>query len=81
MKKLRTFASIYFRKKSHFEEHDTRSYLVFQPMCKYFKKVASLSTGNYIYFWKYKKLSNENITAPPTVASIPNQVILVIKQE
>ena len=81
MKKLQTFPSIYFRDKSHFEEDDTQSYLVFQPMYKYFKKVASLSTGNYIYFWKYIKLSNENITAPPTVASIPNQVILVIKQE
>ena len=66
MKKLQTFDSIYFRGKSHFEEDGTQNDLVFQPMCRYFKRVAGVGTGNYIYFWKSKGLSNENITAPTT---------------
>ena len=32
-------------------------------MYKYFKMVGSFCTGNYIYFWKPKGLSDENITA------------------
>ena len=35
-------------------------------MCRYFKRVAGVGTGNYIYFWKSKGLSDENITAPTT---------------
>ena len=66
MKKLQTFDSIYFRGKSHFEEDGTQNDLVFQPMYRYFKRVAGVGTGNYIYFWKSKGLSNENITAPTT---------------
>ena len=31
-KKLKTFDSIYFRRKSHFEEDGTQNYLIFQPM-------------------------------------------------
>ena len=31
-------------------------------MCKSFVRVS----GNYIYFWKSKGLSDENITAPNT---------------
>ena len=66
LKKLKTFDSIYFRGKSHFEEDGTQSYLVFQPMYKYFKRVLGVGTGNYIYFWKSKGLSDEHITAPTT---------------
>ena len=66
MKKLQTFDSIYFRGKSHFEEDGSQNYLVFQPMCRYFKRVAGVGTSNYIYFWKSKGLSDENITAPTT---------------
>ena len=36
-------------------------------MCRYFKKVSGVSNGNYIYFWKSKGLSNENITAPTII--------------
>ena len=36
-------------------------------MCRYFKKVSGVSNGNYIYFWKSKELSNENITAPTII--------------
>ena len=35
-------------------------------MYRYFKGAAGIGTGNYIYFWKSKGLSDENITAPTT---------------
>ena len=38
----------------------------FQPMYKYFKRVSDVGTGHYIYFWKSKELSFENITALTT---------------
>ena len=66
LKKLKTFDSIYFRGKSHFEKDGTQNYLVFQPMYRYFKRVIGVGTGNYIYFWKSKGLSDEYITAPTT---------------
>ena len=65
-KKLKTCDSVYFRGKSHFEEDGTKNYLVFQPMYRYFKRVAGVGTGNYIYFWKSEGLSDENITGPTT---------------
>ena len=43
------------------------NYLVFQPMLRYFKRITGVGTGNYIYFWKSKGLSNENTTAPTTI--------------
>ena len=33
-------------------------------MYQCFKRVIGVGSGNYIYFWKYKGLSNENITVP-----------------
>ena len=36
LKKLKTFDSIYFRSKSHFEEDGTQNYLVFQPIQRIF---------------------------------------------
>ena len=33
-------------------------------MYRYFKRIAGFGTGNYIYFWKSRGLSDENITAP-----------------
>ena len=35
-------------------------------MYRYFKRVSGVGSGNYIYFWKSKGLSDENITAPTT---------------
>ena len=35
-------------------------------MYRYFKKVVGVGTGNYIYFWKSKGLSDETITASTT---------------
>ena len=37
-------------------------YLVFQPFYRYFKMVTGVGSGHYIYIWKYKGLSDENIT-------------------
>ena len=54
LKKLKTFDSIYFIEKSHFEEDGTHSYLVFEPMYKYFKKI----TSDYILAWKSKGSSD-----------------------
>ena len=61
LKKLKTFDSSYFIRKSHFEEDGTQNYLVFQPLNKYFKVIVST---NYVSSWKSKGLSDENITAP-----------------
>ena len=62
-KKLKTFDSIYFRGKSHFEEDGTQNYLVFQPLNKYIKVTANT---DYISSWKFKALSAETITPPAT---------------
>ena len=72
LKKPTTFDSSYFIGKSHFEEDDAQNYLVFQPMYIFFKRVVGAGTGNYIYFWKSKWLSDENITTPTTSDYRPN---------
>ena len=48
-KKLKTFDSIYFRGKSHFED-GTQNYLVFQSIKRYFKVIAGIGNGRYIYY-------------------------------
>ena len=63
-KKLKTFASSYFRGKSHFEEDGTQNYLVFQPINKYFKVIANKL---YISSLKSKGLSYK--TNKPSVTS------------
>ena len=65
-KKLKIFDSSYHRGKRHFEEDGTQNYLVFQPIYRYFKRVVGVGTGNYIYVWKSKGMSDENVTSPPT---------------
>ena len=62
LKKLKTFDSSYFIGKSHFEEDAT----LLQPIYRYFKRVVGVGTGNSIYFWKSKRLSDEHITPPTT---------------
>ena len=32
-------------------------------MYRYFKRAAGIGAGNYIYFWKSKGLSDENISS------------------
>ena len=57
-KKLKTFDSSYFIGKSHFEGNGTQNYLVFQPLNKYLKVIAST---DYVSSWKFKGLSTETI--------------------
>ena len=60
-KKLQKFDAACFRGKSHFEEDGTQYYLVFQPIYRYFKRIAGVGSGNYIYFWKSKGLSDKRL--------------------
>ena len=61
LKKLQKFDATYFRGKSHFEEDGTQNYIIFQPMYRYFKRIAGVGSGNYIYFWKSKGLCDERL--------------------
>ena len=45
------------------ENDGTENYLVFQPISRYFKVIAS---ANYISPWKSKGLSDESINPPAT---------------
>ena len=63
LKKVKTFDSSYFSGRSHFEENGAQIYLVFQPINKYFKVIAST---DYVSSWKSKGLSNETIKLPAT---------------
>ena len=63
LNKLKTFDSSYFIGKSHFDEDGTQNYLVFQPMCRYFKMITNT---DYISSWKSKGLSAESIKPPST---------------
>ena len=65
-KKLQKFESSYFRGKNHFEENGTQNYLVFQPIYRCFKRIVRVGSGNYIYFWKSKGLSDERINSITT---------------
>ena len=62
LEKLKTFDSIYFIGKSHFEEDSTQNYLLFQPMYRYFKRIADVCNGSFIYYWHSKGLPNKEIT-------------------
>ena len=63
LKKLKTFDSIYFRGKTNFEEDGMQNYLVFQPIKRYFKVIAGVGNGSYVYYWKSKGLSDERINS------------------
>ena len=63
LNKLKTFYSSYFIGKSHFEEDSTQSYLVLQPLNKYFKVITNT---DYISSWKFNGLSDETIKPPTT---------------
>ena len=39
------------------------NYLVFQPMYRYFKMIAGVGNGSYIYYWKSKELSDKKINS------------------
>ena len=66
LKKLKTLDLSYFKDKGHFEEDGAQNYLVFQPMYRYFKRIAGVGSGNYIYFWKSKGLPDKKINSIAT---------------
>ena len=66
LNKLKTFDSSYFIGKSHFEEDGTQSYLVFQPIIRYFKINAVINVADYVLSWQSKGLSAEAIEPPAT---------------
>ena len=51
--KLKAFDLSYFRGKSHFGEDGTKKYLVFQPICRYFRLMTNTSN---ILLWQSKGL-------------------------
>ena len=61
----------YFKGKNHFEEDDTQSYLVFQPLNKY---LTSICSAKYISSWKSNGLSNETIKPIATSDNIITQL-------
>ena len=54
LKKLEKFDAAYFRGKNCFDGDGTQNYLVFQPIYRYFKKIAGVGSGNYISFGNLK---------------------------
>ena len=63
VKQLKTFDLSSFRGKSHFEEYGGQNYLVFQPIDRYCKRIASVGSAKYIHFWRFKGLSDERINS------------------
>ena len=60
---MKTFALSYFIGKKHLEEDSTQTYLVFQPIHRYFKVIANTK---YISEWESKGLSDKTIKPPTT---------------
>ena len=48
LKKLQKIDAAYFKGKSYFEEDGKQISLVFQPVYRYFKRIAGVGSGNYI---------------------------------
>ena len=63
---MRTFDSSCFRNKNYFEEDGTQNYLVFQPMYRYFKRIAGIGIGDYIHYWQSQGLSDKTINSIKT---------------
>ena len=59
LNKLKTFDFGYFIGKNNFEEDGAQNYLVFQPLNKYFKVIAST---NYASSWQSKGVSDKSIS-------------------
>ena len=66
MEKLKAFDSSYFIGKSHFEEDGAEDYLVFQPIERYFKRIAGVGNSSYMFYRKSKGLSDERINSIKT---------------
>ena len=52
--------------KSHFEEDGAEDYLVFQPIERYFKRIAGVGNSSYMFYRKSKGLSDERINSIKT---------------
>ena len=63
-KKLKTFDSICFSAKVTLKK--MQNCLVFQPIQRYFKRIAGIGNGNHIYYGKSKGLSDERINSIKT---------------
>ena len=61
LNKLKAFESSYFIGKNYFDEDGTQNYLVFQPMCKYFKVFSITQYVEYVSKWKSNGLPSESI--------------------
>ena len=61
--KLKKLEKFDFKGKIHFEEDGTQKYLVFKPIYRYFREIIGVGSGNYIYFWKSKGLSDERLNS------------------
>ena len=72
MKKLKTLDSSYLIGKSHFQEDGTQSYLVFQPMYRYFKTIAGVVKVIYNYYWKWISDERINSIKKPNHSITPN---------
>ena len=70
LKNLKTFDSVYFRGKSHFQEEGTQIFFVFQPIHRYFKIFMANDTN--ILSWKSKGFSDQSIKAPTTFSKFLN---------
>ena len=68
--KLQTFNSSYFLGKSQFEDDGTQNYLVFQPV---YKQIKMLATSCITTVWESKCLSDESIK--PTSNNSQNPAI------
>ena len=66
LKELKTFDLSYFRGKNYFEESGTLNYLIFQPIHKYFKRIAGVGNGEHISFWKSRGFFDEKINSITT---------------
>ena len=83
LKKLQKFDAAYFRDKSHFEEDGTQNYVVFQPMYRYFKKIAGVGSGNIYTFGNLKVCLMKGLIllVHLTLKLLQNEGFMVLKQE
>ena len=70
MKKLKTFNSICFRGKSHFEDDGTQNYFIFQPIYRYLK--TDSANNDTVLSWRSKGLFDQSIKAPSTSNKLLN---------
>ena len=79
IKKLQTFDSSYFKRKSHLEEDGTQNYFVFQPTYRYSKVFSVTQYLEYVSEWKSKGLSSESQFLPLIIVLIQHQIIIIQK--